>query len=142
MDLAHDIKVVQAITPASISATTEGATIDLKGYESCTFILNLGTSGTNVFDEATNLWTITLDESDDNFSTHNEVAAADIIGSVGGDADNKLNAAADDDRAWKIGYRGSKRYVRLVITETGAVVCLAGAVAILGHGRKKTVAFT
>jgi hypothetical protein len=140
-DLASSIKVLQAITPASITATeTAGTTIDTQGYESCTFILNLATAAT--FDEATNLWTVKLEESDDNFSTHSDVASTDLIGTVGGDADMKLNAAADDDRCWKIGYKGSKRYVRITVNETGAITCIASASCILAHGRKKTVAFT
>ena len=40
-DLRSNISVVQTIAPVAGAADATGATVDLQGYESCTFVINM-----------------------------------------------------------------------------------------------------
>lgn len=82
----------------------------------------------------------TLEESNDSgMSGANAVAAGDIVGAASVAAGLSFTATADDNAIKRIGYIGSKRYLRLTITPTGndSGNLDVGAVAILGNGRKQ-----
>lgn len=126
-DLVNDIGVARGISPAVYTATTNGQSIDLRGFDSVAFTVATGT----VTDGS---YTVTLEESDDN-TTFTAVPAADylITSSV-------AIAATDDNVVRRFGYRGTKRYVRPVLTATGAVS--GGAFSVtgaLGHADKLPV---
>lgn len=128
-DLMNNVHVVQAIAP--VAARTDNTAvvssiIDLQGYDAAMFAISIGTN-TDV--NAT--FAVLVEEGDaSNLSGGNAVADADLIGTevlAGFQFD-------DDTETRKIGYRGSKRYIRLTITPTGndsGNIFLA-AVAILG----------
>lgn len=129
-DLMNQIHTVNAIPP--IAARTDNTAItssiiDTLGYDSATFVLSIGT---NTDINAT--FAVTMEEgSASNLSGSNAVAAADLVGTYA----LAGFTFADDTETRKIGYIGTKRYIRLTVTPTGndsGNIFLA-AVAVLGH---------
>lgn len=116
-DLKSNIGVVQSIAPAAITATASGAGIDLQGFNSACVVFHPGTitDGTH---------TPKVQESDDD-STYTDVAAADLQGTL---------AALASDTIQRVGYKGTKRYIRAVSTVAGATTGgVYGAEVILGN---------
>lgn len=110
-DINKAISTVTTIKPAaSITATTTGTTVDLAGYRAACVVLHVGvvTDGT---------FTPTMEESD-NDSDWSTVAAGDLSGTFA------TVTSTTDDLIQEVGYLGSKRYIRLLMTET---VASAGA---------------
>lgn len=126
-DLVNDVGAKLALAPAVRTATTNGGTIDLRGFDSAAIVVATGT----VTDGS---YTVTLEESSD-ASAWTAVAADDylITSSV-------AIAATDDNAVRRFGYRGNLRYIRVVLTATGATSGGAfSAVAVLGHADKAPV---
>lgn len=129
-DLHNNIHPVPLIVP--VAARTDNtpivsSIIDLRGYGSCEFVL---VTGTNTDTNST--FAVTVDESDAaNMSGSNAVAAVDLLGTLA-QASFQFD---DDNECRKIGYVGSKRYVRLTITPTGndSGNIFVSGVAILGN---------
>lgn len=117
------LTAVTALNRASVATdtTTVGTTIDTAGFEAITFIPLSGviTDGSFAFK---------LYEDDaSGMGTENEVAAADILGSL------PTLVAADDQAVKQFGYRGKKRYVRIKVVSTGTTSGgVIGAVAVKG----------
>lgn len=126
-DSYHNSKVAQAIVPAVATAAANGATIDLQGFGSALFAVNTGAvAGDGDFG-------VKLQESDTTTSgDFKDVDAADQIGTV--------PATLEANAAYRVGYIGSKRYVRLATTKAGGTSIALGAVAILGHPAMAPVA--
>lgn len=129
-DLTNNLHVRQAIAP--VAARTDNTAIvssiiDIKDYDSLMFAISIGTNT-----DADVTFTVLVEEGDvSNLSDAAAVADADLNGTealAGFQFD-------DDTEARKIGYRGSKRYVRLTITpaNNGAGNIFVAALAILGH---------
>lgn len=102
-DLKSNIDQVQSLAPAARTASANGTGADLRGYDGATVLFNVGTitDGTH---------TPSVEESDDN-TTFSAVAAADLIGSL---------SALASSTPQRVGYRGTKRYIRAVSTVAGA----------------------
>jgi hypothetical protein len=127
-DLASNIGAVQALAPAVQSATIKGSAIDLLGFDSVAFVVNTGavvSSGN---------FTVTVEESDTttdgDFTT---VADADLTG------DNLADPLVASS-CYRVGYVGTKRYARIVLTKNSGTSIAAGAVAVKGHPRSAPVA--
>jgi hypothetical protein len=112
--LSRVISAVQSIAPAAKTASTNGSSADLAGYESAAVVILAGTitDGTH---------TPKLQESSDN-STFTDVAAGDLDGSF---------AAIASNTAQKVGYKGRLRYLRVVVTVAGATTGGVYGAAIL-----------
>jgi hypothetical protein len=127
-DLHNKIKISRAISPVSVSDNTAQVSqiIDRQGYESLEFIIGIGSVA-----DADATFAVTMDEGDvANLSDASAVAAADLLGSYT-DASFQFDS---DNTVKKIGYRGSKRYVRLTITpSSNASAAVFGATAVQGH---------
>ena len=140
-DLAHSIKVVQALENAQYSATINGDIIDAAGLESLTFI---GSVGTNFTFTGSNYMTFTVQSDTDSAGgtmaaiESNEYLAPQEDGAAW---DRILDAAGDEDSAFSIGVRiTTDRYYRIVMTETGTVTAAdIGVVAMLGCPRSAPV---
>lgn len=124
-DLVHNIGVVQSIAPADIAASIDGASIDLLGFDSVTFIATTGVR------TASGAFTMKLQESDDN-ATFTDVDADHYQAPVSG------NLAANSTA--KVGYRGFKRYVRPVLTKGSGTSIFASVIAIKGNAAERPVA--
>lgn len=126
-DLAPNIGAVQAVAPATLSATNTSSPIDLMGFESAAVIVNTGAiAGDGDF-------TAKLQESDTT-STEDfaDVGAADLVGA--------FPASLEADSIVKVGYVGTKRFVRTVLTKNGGTSIAAGAVIVKGHAHERPVA--
>lgn len=128
-DLMNSINVTQLFPPkAAVTDNTAqvSAIIDTAGYESCTLVLDTGT-----LSDADATFAVTMEHGNDSALADTAVpAATDLIGTV-------ALAGFDfsgDNVCRKLGYIGSKRYVRMTVTPTGNTgnVFLAG-VAVLGN---------
>lgn len=109
-DLASNIKWSMAEPP--IAARTDNTAIvstilDTAGFGSAVF---LGLWGTNTDADVT--FTVLVEHGDN--SALSDAAAVDDVHLIGVEAMGL--DFADDDKAWKIGYVGPKRYVRVTIT--------------------------
>ena len=122
-DLTHNIVVSNSIINAVKTAGANGTTVDLKGFEEATAIVDVGAEGDTLSSSV--YFEISLEHSDDD-STWTDLVQADVIngtiaaggiwlkldGTTGGDPDT---TGGD----WQIGYVGGKRYLRLVLAKTG-----------------------
>jgi hypothetical protein len=141
MDLVHNVKVLQDVLPGSAVTTfAAGAAIDTAGYESLTFGMVVGAMA---FTSSNKLvWTV--EESDSSGSGYAPVATGDYIESyregVSG-WDRAMDLQADDENhVFTIGVRmNTKRYKKLVPTETGTVSVVMATWAMLGHARHQPV---
>lgn len=129
-DLKNDIKILNALNIASISTntTTAGVEIDTQGYESVTFEVITGarTDGTV---------TPLIQESDTSGSYSGSVDDDDLVVL---EADAAILTAQSRSR---IGYIGTKRYVKLSLVSTSVTTGLtAGASVILGDAKHLPVA--
>ena len=118
-DIYSDLKVDQLIDPADIVADGNSASVDMQGYDSLMFIVNVGATGDTL--DANNYIELEVEESDDD-SSFTDVADADLHKWVAGSNDGTfalINAADEDDAVYITGYRGNSRYVRVVINVTG-----------------------
>ncbi len=125
-DLYNNLDVVQSLPPAARTANANGAGVDMHGFHGAMVVVSTGTitDGTH---------TIEVQESDDN-STFTAVADADLQGS------EPAIAAANDNQVYRIGYMGTKRYIRVAVTVAGATTGgVYGAVVVRGHPRKAPV---
>jgi uncharacterized PurR-regulated membrane protein YhhQ (DUF165 family) len=116
-DLHSNIKTLVALNPGTIAANvaTNGAIIDMKGYRSLEIAILAGTITDGTY-------TASLQHGDQaNLSDAVTVPAGDLLGAA------PVILATEDNTVEKFGYRGTKRYVRLVLTSTG--VTTGGALA-------------
>jgi hypothetical protein len=106
MDLYNNAIASKGINPAVYDATQNGPSHDLQGFESANILVQWGTitDGTHTF---------SLEESDDN-ATWGAVGADYIQGTM-----PTLTFAGGSDSIRRVGYVGSKRYIRVVVTVTG-----------------------
>lgn len=125
-DLASNIAVVTALSPAVQAATVNGVAVDTKGFGSVAFVLSTGAI------VSAGDFGAKLQESDVSGSGYTDVDPADLVGT--------FEATATADAAEKVSYIGHKRYARLVLTKAGGTSIAAGAVAILGHAASRPVA--
>lgn len=130
-DLYNNIEARQAISPVIPTNNTAivSSIIDMLGYDSLTWLIALGTLA-----DADATFAVTMDEGNaSNLSDAAAVAAGDLLGSYAAAS----YTFANDDTVRKIGYKGTKRYVRLTITpsnNTGNHP--VSAVAVLGNAMK------
>jgi hypothetical protein len=129
-DLHNNLKLTPAINPAAAltaNGTTTSATIDTQGFESLEFSCQSGAITDGTFTGAV----YEGDESD----MSDEAVATELLGSA------PVFAAADDNEVQKVGYRGSRRYVRIKFVQADATSGgFLSCVAVQGHARNSPVA--
>ncbi|WP_026479343.1 hypothetical protein [Ahrensia sp. 13_GOM-1096m] len=125
-DIANNIGLVPAIAPAVITATTTGAALDLKGFQSAALIINTGAIAGD------GDYTAKLQESDTTTSgDFADVVAEHLIG--------ELPATLEADSVVKQGYIGHKRYLRAIITKNSGTSIAASAALIKGDADVRPV---
>ena len=123
-DLYSNIRTVAALAPAVQAAAVNGAAVDLTGSRAVVFVLSTGAvAGSGDFGAG-------LEESGDAV-TWTDVAAAEVTSN----APTTLEAS----KAYRLGYLGHKRHVRLTLSKAGGTSIAAGAVAILSPLDRPTV---
>lgn len=118
-DLVNSVAVESTIDAAVLSSDSNGSGIDLQGFESATVSANLGTGGITF--SGTNKIELKLEHSDDD-STYTAVTGENEV--LEGSVDSNgvfftANAADSTPAVPTIGYRGGKRYVRVVADFSG-----------------------
>lgn len=131
-DTMHEVNNFIALKPVEFTAddTEVGAIIDTFGYESFTFLLQVGTITTGT------LTPLLESSSSATFASDvNAIADDNLLGTEAGAA----FGVADDDTTSKIGVINlgpTQRYIRLSVVGTDtSVVDLIGAQCIKGHCR-------
>jgi len=116
-DLHNSISMDTLIANATYSADTTPPAVDLQGYNGAEVVLGLGAGGITF--SGTNKIEFVLTHSDDN-STYTNVADADMIG-VSGITNGIIKAltAAQAAAVFRYGYKGSKRYLKLLADFSG-----------------------
>ncbi len=124
-DMVSKILVKQSLLPAvRVSGTVNGTTIDLRGFDAAAVSVVFGAYTDGVH-------TPSLQHSTDgtNFTT----VSADLLNG----AFAAVNGAAGAGSVQTVGYMGNQRYVRVVMTVTGATTGAASAAMIVtGYSRQ------
>lgn len=119
-DLKNNILQGESVRPAVHTTNNNGEEIDLRGADSMAFVATIGAIVGGTGDAA-----IEIQESDTSGSGFTAVADADLEGTE--------PTALTANTTYRIGYKGSKRYVRAVL-DVGTETSVAGAiVGIKGH---------
>lgn len=118
-DLKNNLDAAQSIAPGAYTSSQSGSGVDLRGYDGALVLINTGlwTDGSHVFEVQES------DAGDGSPDTYSAVAAADLIGT-----EPTVDGAADDNQFYRIGYIGTKRYIRVITTYTATVSPAVGAV--------------
>jgi hypothetical protein len=128
-DMLNNITPRRAISPAAAGTDNTAFVsqiIDTQGFDSLTFLILTGALA-----DVDATFAVTMDHGDvANLSDAAAVPADQLIGTL---ALAGFTFAADDATR-KIGYRGSRRYVRMTITPSANTGnAFVAAVALLGH---------
>lgn len=136
---------LQALPPQDFTTgSVNGTTIDRQGYDSVTFIVNVGavTSAGSMSNASHKIMLEHGLESALGVSVWSEVYPSQMLHSVYGlNGTSTLDSGVfqlvasytDASAAYAIGYIGPRRYIRIRISDTAAPsVMSAGAIAILG----------
>lgn len=127
IDLYNNFKAVQSLKPATRTSSENGDGVDLQGFHAAMIVIDAGawTDGTHVFE---------IQESSDD-SNYSAVTAGDLQG-----AEPTISSDAGDDQIYRLGYKGSKRYLRVAVTVSGVTSgAVYGASIVVGHPRKAPV---
>ena len=125
-DIYSNFGQTVAVVPAVLTATNTSAGVDLAGFESAAVLINTGALvGAAVFN-------VTLEESDASVSGYAAVPAAKVQGTL----PTPLAAST----LYKLGYLGSKRYIRTVMTLASGTSLVVGAIVLKGNARDKPTA--
>jgi len=122
-DLSNNINPAVSIINAVKTAAANGTGVDLQGYEGATVLVDVGAEGDTLSSSVH--FEISLEESDDD-STYTDVTQAGIVdGTISADGiflklDGTANGNPDTaGEIFRVGYRGGKRYIRVVLAKTG-----------------------
>lgn len=113
-DQVASTKFVNAFAPNAYDADATAIALDRQGYESLTLAINVGVGGITF--TGTNKIEFKWTHSDDDV-TYTAVAASDIIGEptvASGGIVKSLTAAHAAAAVYKYGYKGGKRYHKLL----------------------------
>lgn len=117
-DMHSQMKIIASYGPLVIDADNSPAAIDLQGFRAVEILLGIGIGGITF--DATNKVEFTLTHSDDNV-TYSNVTDADMLGVTGilSGIIKSLVAAHAAATQHRYGYRGGKRYLKLLNNFSG-----------------------
>ena len=129
-DNFNEINVKRVLSPASVADNTAqvGEIVDSKGFNSLTYLIATGSLA-----DADATFTVLLEDGDAaNLSDAVAVADAYLLGTEA----LASFIFSDDNKCFKLGYIGNKRYTRLTITPgANASAALLSAIAVLGEAQ-------
>lgn len=137
---------VQAVEPIlQLVGTTHAAVeVDLAGHNSALILWNVGSKNAGDTLNSTNKFSLKLEHADDSATPgtagdYANVAAADVLG---GDTPasgvvKTVDAEADCDQIYKIGYVGGKRHIKLTLAAAGTIAngTIMSVTVLKGHGQ-------
>lgn len=142
-DMHSNTKVVQTLSPAVYTTDQNGAAVDCQGFDSIEHHVTVGVTGDTL--SASIKLALRLQHGDlaDSSDMADVTSANDVL------PDTALTTGifatiddnAEDDVVVKIGYRGDKRYSRIVADFTGTHTngIEVGAIAVKGHPHQSPV---
>lgn len=129
----HDNIIVEALTVnQSVTATTTSSGLDTQEAEAAEFLVDLGAIA-NIAGSPNPSITLSIEDSADDV-TYAAVTDANYVlqdaqsalsGAVSLNSSGEfalIDAAAEDGRVWRIGYRGPERYARIVATASAEAI--------------------
>lgn len=130
-DMHNNIKVLNAITPAAVGTTGAAngklsGILDRQGFEAVEFVFQSGASASVA--DTINPVVLEAAATGDSFTS---VADADLLGTENG---QKLTLTAAG--VSKIGYIGSKRYLKLRLYGIGTATAIVSAVAVMSKASR------
>jgi hypothetical protein len=132
-DLHSSVSIATLIGTAAISADNTPPAVDLQGFESAEIVLSIGVGGITF--SGTNKVEYVLTHSDDDVSYSN-VTDADMLGvsGISNGIIKSLVAAHTPAASYRFGYKGGKRYLKLLADFSGThgTATPMGAVVIRG----------
>lgn len=135
-DLHNSIEVTSSVAPVAVEIDTDGTGVDVSGAESVEIVFHVGIEGVTL--STTDKITLELEESDTLGSGYTDVAAADMIGEESAGVVKTIDAGAEAPGLYRVGYLGTKKYVRPVFnfggTHTAAPTPIS-ALVIASHLR-------
>jgi hypothetical protein len=135
-DIHSGLSVATLIEAATLSADNTPPAVDLLGYNAAEIVLLIGVGGITF--SGTNKIEFKLTHSDDN-STYTDVTAADMLGGQAvatGGIIKSLVAAHAAASSYRYGYKGGKRYLKLLADFSGThgTGTPIAAAVLRGHG--------
>jgi hypothetical protein len=118
-DLYNLVSAVNCIDPEVLDADNTPAAIDLQGYNGALVLIHIGAGGITF--DSDNKVEFKLTHSDDD-TTYTAVTVSDVVGlsSVGtGGIIKSLTAAHATATVTEVGYKGGKRYLKLLADFSG-----------------------
>ena len=119
-------KVVQLLAPAAVTATGTSVYLDLQGFDSVEIIVPHGATTAEAGSHNLLLELQEKNTAPQTAAGYTDVVAADLVGGF----TLLENAVAAGVQV--VGYKGSARYIRVLMTETGTHSTVLGVLAILG----------
>lgn len=116
------VATTQLLKPQEISATTTSDFIDTTGFNAIEVIISVD----NTTASSSNGFTPTLQDSD-SIGTGTFATTTDFVG------DALAIDITQDEKVIHVGYIGSKRYLRVVMTETGTAVSEVDIIAVVSR---------
>jgi len=127
-DMKNNMDAVNSLTPDAYTASANGSGVDLQGHDSAMVVISTGSAD---FTDTDEVYTPSVEESDDDV-TYTAVAAGDLEGALANIAANSVQ---------RVGYKGSKRYIRAVLTVAGTTPSVqAAGIVLRGHPAQAPVA--
>ena len=131
-DLHNNIDIVSVLDPVVVDKTATYTDIDLAGFNSAELFIWLGTDAGSGLSDSNKL-TFTLYDSNDG-TNYAVVETADMLGvTVSSGVILTVDDTDKDNTLYHYGYVGGKRYLQLVVTETGTVSCPMAIGVVKGH---------
>ena len=118
-DLLSLLSVAQLMDPDTIDADATSSTIDLQGFNSVRFVVNVGASGATL--NGTNKIELEIQEGDAT-NAMTAAPATSVRNAVTGTNTGcfaVIDGATDDDTVYTAQYTGNKRYAQVAINFSG-----------------------
>jgi len=134
-DLHSGVAVATLIGAAALAADNTPAAVDLLGYNAAEILLAIGAGGITF--SGTNKVEFKLTHSDDD-STYDAVTTDDMLGVTVSDGGiiKALTSAHSAAASYRYGYKGGRRYLKLLADFSGThgTATPIAAMVLLGHG--------
>ncbi len=128
-DIHNSVKSEVVLYEVAAGASTVGAIIDTRGFESLEYLIQFATITTGTF-------AVVLEESDEvTFGGEETFVPADNVLGV-----SPTFIVSDDDLTKRVGIIGKKRFQRLTLTGASTPVAQVAVQALLGHPQTRPTA--
>lgn len=145
-DLYNRTKETNCLVAQTLSADTNCAPVDLgegkpheRAYKKALFLISVGVDAAL---DGSNYWEIEMEDSDDDSTYADVTEASYVTGNVEdltGGLCFTIDATTEDDVVIAVQYSGPKRYVRIVMNETGTLTTPVAVVGLAAGARYKPI---